>query len=364
MPSSISSSEPLRVVPDVPWPRTAMLAVSLFLVALAGWETYWRFEWLVPSYRNSDGLWALTRDRIDDEGPGGTAIVGSSRVLFDLNLEAWREETGILPIQLALEGTNPRPYLTHLAQQTSFAGLVVVGVTEVLFFSPTPGLRADVIARYRDRTPADRVAQQLSMHLVEPYFAFYDPDVALFTVLRRQPFWPARRDLAPQLPTVRKLSNSRRTRQADMWNKVELHPGYREVARGTWLTFLNAPRPAPPPPEVMQQQADALLAEVAADVRAIRARGGDVVFVRAPSIGPFREAELKAFPRERAWDPLLARAEAAGVHFEDYPDLQDVELPEWSHIRAGETDRFTRALVRHLRAALAARGTPRPELGR
>jgi hypothetical protein len=202
------------------------------------------------------------------------------------------------------------------------------------------------------------------MHAVEPYLAYYDPDLALFAVLRRQPFWPEREGVAWQPPAVRKLANSRRTRQAEMWTKLEVDPAYREIARNTWLTFLKAPRPDPPPPEEeMRKQMDALLDAVADDVRAIRARGGEVVFVRAPSAGPFRDAERQGFPRERTWDPLLARTDAAGVHFEDHPDLQDVELPEWSHIRAGDTDRFTRALIRHLRAALAARGTPRPEVG-
>ena len=33
-----------------------------------------------------------------------------------------------------------------------------------------------------------------------------------------------------------------------------------------------------------------------------------------------------------------------GIHFEDYPELQGYELPEWSHLAAGEKTRFTEAL--------------------
>lgn len=350
-------------VPPGRWTRNIAVAFVLFAVALAGWEAYWRSEWLRPSTRNSDGLWALTRDRIDDEGGQGVAIVASSRLLFDINLDTWREQTGVLPIQLALEGTGPRPFLTHVADETSFSGLTVVGVMELLFFGPDVALRAAALQRYRERSPADRWSQQISMRAVEPVFAFYDPDTALFVALRRQPIWWARDGLIPRLPEVRKLSNTQRTRQTDMWDRVELDPEYREIARGTWLTFMALPPPPMPPPDVMEQMMNAMHDELAAQVRAIRARGGEVIFVRPPSSGPFLEFEQKVFPRANFWDVLLQRTDAAGVHYEDHADLQDVELPEWSHIRAGDTPKFTRALIRHMREALAARGVTRPELG-
>jgi hypothetical protein len=361
MRSSTFSSEPLRDIPETRWSSVVTVALLIFVSAIGAWEIYGRSEWFVPAYRNSDGLWAITRDRIEDESGRGVAIVGSSRVLFDVNLEAWRDVTGTLPIQLALEGTNPRPFLTHIARQTNFSGLVVVGVTEGLFFPPSAGQRRASLAAW-EPTPADRMGQWLSMHMVEPYAAFYDPDIALFTILRRQPFWPARDGMTPPLPEVRKLSNSRITRQADMWNKVSDNPEYRDVARGIWLALLSAPRPAPPPPDVAERYMAGLMAGVAADVQAIRARGGEVVFVRAPSSGPFREAEAKGFPREHTWDRLLNATGAVGVHFEDHADLQDFELPEWSHIRADQTDRFTRALLQHLRNALNAGGKARAEL--
>lgn len=373
MPSSTSSSEqlglgspqqhsPLRDIPQAPWPRILWAAVLVFAALLAGWEAHWRSEGFRPSYRNSDGLWALTHARIADEGGRGTVIVSSSRLLFDVHLEAWREETGQLPIQLGLEGTSPRPFLSHVARETSFAGLVVVGVTPPLFFPPPGGERMSALALTKQWSLADQWSQQLSMRLVEPWLAFYDPDTALFTVARRQA-WPARPGLPPRMPRVRKLSNTRLTRQNDMWDKVEDDTAYQKIVRDTWLAFINAPRPDVPP-EALRKGFEQLLAEVGEDVRRIRERGGEVVFVRAPSSGPFLAAENGGFPRERTWQPLLQSTNAVGIHFEDHAELRDVELPEWSHIRASETDGFTRALVRHLRAALVAKGTPREELGR
>jgi hypothetical protein len=349
----------LRAVPALAWGRVAAVAVVVAVLALGGWEAYWRSQRFVPSYRNSDGLWAMTRSRLDREGPGGTAVIGSSRVLFDLNLEAWRDETGTLPVQLALEGTNPRPLLTHLANESAFNGLLVVGVTPPLFFTPGFGYRASALEHYRTETPAEWTGQRISMAL-EPLLAFYNFDTALFAVLRRQGWWPEREGVLV-IPEVRKLSNMRVTRQADMWSRVEDDDAYREIVRGTWMAILEAPRELPPP-DVLKKMFEELLDEVDANVRTIRERGGEVVFVRAPSSGPFREAERGGFPRERTWDELLRHTGAVGVHFEDYADLQDVTIPEWSHIRAGDTERFTRALIAHLREAMIRRDASRPEL--
>lgn len=361
MHSSTSSSETARPIPALAGKTVVTVGLVVFLMLASGWEVYCRtVEWLTPGLNGSDGLWHVTRDRIDRED-GGVVIVGSSRVLFDINLRTWQDVTGVLPIQLALEGTNPRPFLTHVARETDFDGLVVVGVTEFLFFPPEVGERFKVLERYRNLTPADRASIWLSMHVVEPAVAFYSPDWALFTILKRQSWWPLRRDMVPPLPDVRKLSTATRDRHSPMWNRVEDDPAYQKIARDTWLTYLNAPRPAVPP-DVMAKHIESVMTETRENVATIRARGGDVVFVRVPSAGPFLEIERVAFPKDRVWAGLLKATDAAGVHFEDHADLQTFTLPEWSHISARETDAFTRALIPHVREALNARGTPRPEV--
>ena len=67
--------------------------------------------------------------------------------------------------------------------------------------------------------------------------------------------------------------------------------------------------------------------------------------LRPPSIGPYYAMEQKVFPRARTWDVLLRRTGAPGIHFEDYPQLQGYDQPEWSHLSASEAKRFSAALV-------------------
>ena len=70
-----------------------------------------------------------------------------------------------------------------------------------------------------------------------------------------------------------------------------------------------------------------------------------VLFVRMPSNGKYLEFENKYLPRAETWDVLLAATGAPGIHFQDYPELnQDWNLPEWSHLSQADGERFTAAL--------------------
>jgi hypothetical protein len=69
-----------------------------------------------------------------------------------------------------------------------------------------------------------------------------------------------------------------------------------------------------------------------------------VLFVRMPSSGEYLAFENREFPRTRTWTALLASTGAPGIHFEDYPELQGYQLPDWSHMTHSEAERFTAAL--------------------
>jgi hypothetical protein len=95
----------------------------------------------------------------------------------------------------------------------------------------------------------------------------------------------------------------------------------------------------------IQQIVDRASTRVANDVAKIRARGGNVVFVRFPASGPAYSSEARSFPRSLSWEPLLHKTGATGVNFADHPQLQGYNLPEWSHMSAADAPRFTQALA-------------------
>ena len=366
MPSSTSSSDRdpviLRRIPEVRWPAAALAALAIATIGIGAWETYWRVgQQVVPAYRNSDGQWAEVRRRVDRSEPNATVFIGSSRTQFDIDLDVWRELTGVHGVQLALEGSNPLPILSDIADDEDFRGLLVVGITPPLVLMPGIGAREEALEHYYRESPSEWVGTKLSYPL-EASLAFYNWDFALFTVLERQPWWPRRPGVPFEPPEVRRIENMRRDRQADMWNRVEDDPAYNAIVTSTWQAIVES-LPPPPPEDVARAAFEELLANVDRDVRKIRARGGEVVFIRPPSSGWFREIERQMTPRERVWEPIVATAGAVGVHFEDYPELADVKTPEWSHISSRDKARWTRALVGVLKQRMAEAGMERPELG-
>jgi len=336
----VAQPVPTRPVPERPWVRVLVQAFLMFAVLVGGWEWYWRDYGASPSISNSDGLWAMQRRRIDAGEGDATVILGSSRLLFDLQLDVWEQLDGKRPIQLALEGTSPVSFLEDLADDPKFTGRLIVGVTPGLFFTGG-AFRGRALDYFRKESPSQRVGQWLSMRLVEPNLAFYDPDFALGTVLERQA-WPQREGLPPFF-SVRKLSVSEADRNTHMWSKVEHDAAYRDYARGVWLKVFG-PRPGGPSPEEAAKIRDKQIERAAQAVTKLRARGVAVLFVRAPSTDPLLGGEEHAFPRALTWDVLLHKTGAPGIHFQDYKELQGLEQPEWSHLSYADAKRFTAAL--------------------
>ncbi len=340
----VAQPVPERDIPAQPWRSILFAAAALFVLLLGSWEMYWRSFGATPGYYNSDGEWAQQRRRIDAGEGAKTVLIGSSRVLFDVQLPVWEKAAGERPIQLAIEGTSPVPMLEDLAADPKFTGRVLVGVASDLFFSGF-AYRGAVVPYFHRESPSRRVGNWLSRTLVEPYFAFFDFDFALAAVLKRQD-WPHRTG-TPMIDDVRKLLVQEADRNTHLWSKVETDPEYRQIARNIWAQRFDAP---PPPtmdtPEKLQKVVDAQIQRAVDAVEKLRARGVRVLFLRPPTAGRYLEFDNKVFPRVKTWDVLLARTGAQGIHFEDYPELQGLELPEWSHLSHADADRFTAALYR------------------
>jgi hypothetical protein len=361
----VAQPVPLRPVPAQPWGPIAAGTALLLLLLVGGWEWHWRAFGVRPSIGNTEGLWAIQRRRIDAGEGDATVLLGSSRLYFDIQLPVWERLDGKRPIQLSFEGTSPVTALQDLADDPKFTGRLVVGVAPDLFFS---GFALhDGAPRYaRKESPSQRVGEWLAMNFIEPYLAFDDPDLALQTVLERQP-WPKRSGRVWHTQ-VRKLADTEADRNTHLWSKVVDEPQYRALARSIWAEEF-VPSDADPSPAESLKTENEEIAKAAAAVKKLQARGVKLLLVRMPSAGEFLAFENKEYPRARSWNALLAATGAPGIYFEDYPELQGYYLPEWSHMTQAEGERFTAALYGIIKRdfwgpqAAAATAATRPVAG-
>jgi hypothetical protein len=328
----------MREVPAARFAAIGWLVLVLVVAAMATWE--WKMRLLglrAGDLDDSKSHWAVERRKVAGGDHDDVVIIGSSRILFDTDLAVWKTLTGRKPVQLALPGTNPRAHLKDLAENSDFSGLLIVGVTPDIFFTDWPGIPvfAGLIEFWRDESPSQRFGHLVGLELSR-YLAFLDDNYRLGALIERVPL-ADREGVRGPVRDVWKISEVFDDRQYFMWKRFESDARLIDHARWVWGPFDGAPLD------------EAIITKVCAEsrqyVEKIRARGGEVVFIRAPSARLYYESELQSAPRAKTWDRLLRETGAFGIHFEDHAEMRGLDSPEWSHLSRESATRFTRAYV-------------------
>jgi hypothetical protein len=330
---------PTRDIPLKPWARIGASVFAAVALLTAGWEWNARVNLGLHAGDLADSAqgWAEAR-RAADQAP--VAIVGDSRILFDTDQARFQALTGVRPIQASFVGTDSRALLEHFANDPNFHGLLIVGMADTIYFgSPAIGVGASAVHNYAKN---DKPAQLTGMWIdrwLQQYVAFLDDDYRLSTMLPRLDHgW--RKGADSPYDDVWKIGEMYPGRQVVMWDQIE-RPGYLQAhARLAWGGFKG--------PNVPKRVADKVIARSAEAVRRIRARGGDVVFIRPPSAPQLRVNEQHRIPRALGWDRLLVGANAKGIHADDLPQAQNLVIPEYSHLSRKCATVFTDAYVRRL----------------
>lgn len=327
-----------RPVPDHPWPKIMLAVLVVTFVMLFGWEMAMRNLGLVAGDLDDDrDYWVEERRRLDHSPADSVVIIGDSRILFGTELSKWKALTGRRPVQLALPATSSLPFLHHLAENERFAGLVVVGISEPSLFTDEYGARVSVL-KYLDEQSLSQRSGHFLHKEASRQFAFLDSSYRAFKLLERLD-WPVRPGAEPL--AVWKISEAYDQRQLYLWNRVATDPKLNEHARYVWRQYWVGD-PA------SKETIDRAIAKAKVDIDRIRARGGEVVWLRVPSAGHLREVERVRFPRATGWDRMLRETNTFGVHFEDYPQMQNLEIPEWSHLTRAGAQVYTDAYVKVL----------------
>jgi hypothetical protein len=330
---------PTRDVPKQPWGKIFLGVLAGLVLGIVALEANAR-EMLglhAGDLDNSEVTW--TNEKLRAAG-APVAIVGDSRILFDTDLDRFEALTGVRPIQLAIHGTSALTLLENLADDAGFKGLLIVGLADTMFFQPFDGYGGYIHRFDEFRSPYRIVSNEID-HVLQRRLAFLDSNYRLSVAAHRlDPNY--RSGVEGPKDEIWKVMEMGEHRQGYLWDRVEYDPVIRARSRWAWKGFKEK---FPFTPELIAKGQ----ARAKAAVDKIRARGGDVVFVRPPSAPELRVNEEAQVPKAKGWDTLLRNTHSAGVHTDELPaSVQGLTLPEWSHLNRRCATVFTDAYVRRL----------------
>ena len=101
--------------------KSIITAAILCVIAVGAWELYIRSQGFTPTLDDNEALWAVQRAKLENASKNETVFLGSSRVLFDIQLDEWENVIGKRPIQLAVVGSSPLPIFSDIVNNTDFA---------------------------------------------------------------------------------------------------------------------------------------------------------------------------------------------------------------------------------------------------
>jgi hypothetical protein len=155
-----------------------LLAVLLAVSVTAGFEATWRYLGY-PAMVDDYPEWATMRASVQ---PDSTVLVGSSRAMVDVDQRVFTQLTGVVPLQLGIDGENGLPVLMDLLADTTFHGTIVCEFVPFDFEPVEPNGRnsASWVSRYEDsHLDLFQVSRWLDQHLVSKSSSL--PWVALLT---------------------------------------------------------------------------------------------------------------------------------------------------------------------------------------
>lgn len=315
--------------------RRALTALAIAFVlagsALYAVERHWRARGYTPIIVDAPDLWALQRAKASS-ADRAIVFLGASRTLYAIDRATVRARLpGVEPVMLAMDGRYPLATLRDLAADEDFRGIVVCDIDGAGFAAPSLDMQQPEVDYYHQEFSPSRALHRMALNHWQLQAVIARSDFSLLRSAVRlwnregEPFrpyqWLDRRrfghiDYERGDPTLQ---------PRQLAAHVEKHGGHLpRIPFAQWW----------PQVEAANQW-----------VRAIQARGGEVIFYASPTSGQRRDVEEDWFPRALYWERMVAATSAKTLNALDVPALRDFPLPDDSHIDYRQKPAYTHALM-------------------
>jgi hypothetical protein len=329
-----------------------LIAILVAVCLLGGIEWRLREAGFRPNVRDSVELWASQRARASQLGKKALILVGASRIQLAIDLDTLRSETGLEPVQLAIDGSSNLPVLEDLANDPSVTGTILVSTHAGLLIPKARPDRADEWVKSYNESYRGLYSPVIETHLKSSLMAYS----ALYS--SALPF-----DLFPSVITGEYQKDqyliTERNRERDADHRLVKMPDFYATRVVLHLGGLDGRTGARNLDEFNQLVSSAIkalpqqdnsdyfkqLAYVYSLAGKIQERGGRVGFLRMPTDKWVWITDEKRYPRAMFWDLFAVGSPVPTFHFKDFARLAEHDLPDGSHIDKRDKRQFTRSLA-------------------
>lgn len=316
------------------WILTWAFTLALFFAGMLTAESAWRHLGYRPSAVDSPALWKFWYDRAVDGGPRTIALIGTSRIQAGISTGVIRNR---LPdyrvVQLAKYASgSPIGVLRALASDDRFNGIVICDTIEPFLLREYWEDQRELFEYVGDTRDG---IEALASATVLERLAIRSSESGI---------WAALNELGNRgaLPFSRHIRmGADRSIEFDFSGVKNLKQFREEKVEMYRRRYAEAQFPTP-------EGLDLDVEDIENFVRSIRARGGQVVFLRMPSSGERLALEEEYHPKNKYWDRFAAMTSGIWIHPADLADARGWECPDESHLDYRDTISFTNALVDEL----------------
>lgn len=329
--------------------RRALTALLIAIVfagsALYGVERHWRARAYRPTIIDTPDLWALQRAKASHQ-TNALVFLGASRTLYAIDRPTLvRRLPQYEAVMLAMDGRYPLATLRDLAADADFIGIVLCDIDGAGFAAPSLDMQQALVDHYHHEFTPSRAFHRMLLNHWQRHAAIGRSD---FSLLRSTVRWW--NDEGEPFRPYQWLDRRR-------FGFIDYERGDKEAQKRELSA--NLERFGGHLPRIPFDQWWPQVEMANTWVRAIQARGGDVIFYASPTSGQRRWAEEDWFPRAEYWDKMVASTTAKTLFALDVPALRDFPLPDDSHIDFRQKPAYTEALI----DALLKRGLLQSEGG-
>jgi hypothetical protein len=325
------------------WIFVLVTALLLSVIGLTQTERIRRLQGHQASVRDDADLWALNYRRAQKHGRNALALIGTSRMLYGLELsslrEAFPERT---PIMLAANGAYPISTLHQLANDPKFKGDVLMDIDGRGLARYYFDMQQEYVAHAQVGVgPSTAINRRLQSQWQERA-VIAKTELGIPAVLARRFFG------APTPFVSHEVMRVDRSASLDFQTlNLPIDAMRANFAQGVLADYQVHQPPSP-------DEFIADLAPVAKSLAALRAKGSRVWIFASPTNGAHAEADELGYPRARYWDrfsvEIAAPSGACAIHASDLPELSAIALPDSSHIDQRDQARYTSLLATAMNA--------------